>query len=229
MSVTPESAVAPARIVVLISGRGRNLQSLIEACARGHINGRICAVISNRAEVEGLARAEAAGIPALVVPSRGVADRETYDAELAHQLDVLAPDIIVLAGFMRILTPGFVRRYRGRMLNIHPSLLPKYPGLHTHQRALEAGDAEHGATVHFVTEELDGGPPIVQGKFMVREDDTPETLADRVMQLVELKIYPQAVAWLARGAVALSGDVAEYEGRPLTQPKQLDALEPAFR
>lgn len=218
-----------ARIVVLISGAGRNLQAIIDACATHRIDGDIVAVISNRAQAAGLARAQAAGIPTHVLAHQGFADRALYDAALAALIDRHQPDIVVLAGFMRILTADLVRHYRGRMLNIHPSLLPKYPGLHTHRRALEAGDHEHGATVHFVTEELDGGPAIVQGKLIVRPEDTEETLAERVMRDVELKIYPQAVAWLARGDVALVGDRVRFGPGPLRAPLQLDALAEEFR
>lgn len=218
-----------ARIAVLISGQGRNLQALAEACADGRIDGHIVVVVSSRADAPGLQRARAAGIDAQALPARGFADRQAYDDALAALLERYAPDMVVLAGFMRILTPGFVRRYHGRMLNIHPSLLPKYPGLDTHRRALEAGDAEHGATVHFVTEELDGGPAVIQGKFTVRAEDTVESLAQRVMHDIELKIYPQAVAWLARGELSLSDAGVRLHGRALAAPVGLDALEAGFR
>ena len=204
-----------ARIVVLISGRGRNLQALIDACASGLIDGQVVAVISNHAEAGGLARARAAGIPALARSHRDFASREAFDAALIERIDPYQPNIVALAGFMRILTPAFVGHYLGRMVNIHPSLLPKYPGLHTHQRALEAGDRKHGATVHFVTAELDGGPAIIQGQFTVDAQDTADILADRVMQTIELHIYPQALAWLAAGQVRLDGARAAFaNGHP---------------
>lgn len=218
-----------ARIAVLISGQGRNLQALLEACADGRIDGRIVVVISNRMDAGGLLRAQAAGVAAEVLPHRDYPDRERFDAALAQRLDAYAPDIVALAGFMRILTPGFVRRYMGRMVNIHPSLLPRYPGLDTHRRVLQAGDREHGATVHFVTEALDGGPPVIQGQFNVHPEDTPDLLAERVMHDIELKIYPQAVAWLSRGELRLAGDTVMFRGRALAAPLGMAALDEAFR
>jgi phosphoribosylglycinamide formyltransferase 1 len=218
-----------ARIAVLISGRGRNLQAIAAACADGRIPGRIVGVIGSRADAAGLAFACEAGLDAQVVASRDFADRERYDAALAQQVDALQADIVVLAGFMRILTPGFVARYAGRMLNIHPSLLPRHRGLDTHRRVLEAGDREHGATVHFVTAELDGGPAVIQGQFTVRPEDTSESLAERVMRDIELKIYPQAIAWLARGELALCDARACLRGVPLERPAGMDSLEEGFR
>lgn len=216
------------RIAVLISGRGRNLQAVAAACADGRIDGRIVTVISSRAGAAGLDYARAAGLHAETLAHRDFADRAAYDAALAEAIDRQQADIVVLAGFMRILTPAFVARYRGRMLNIHPSLLPRYPGLDTHARALVAGDAEHGATVHFVTEELDGGPAVIQGELTVRPEDTADTLAERVMQDIELRIYPQAVAWLAAGDLRLTGDQAHFKGAALTSPLTLNALDGRF-
>ena len=215
-------------IVVLISGQGRNLQALIEAAAAGKIPGRIAAVISNRAEAPGLERARAAGIPALALPHQAYATRELFDAALAAAIEKFQPDLVVLAGFMRILTDGFIARFRGRLLNIHPSLLPKYPGIKTHERALEAGDAEHGATVHYVTEQLDGGPGIIQGRLTVKPQDDAQSLADRVMDEIELKIYPQAVAWVARGDVRLEQGRVLWRGAPLAAPLTLADLAPEF-
>lgn len=229
MTPSHRRSTVPRRIVVLISGQGRNLQALADACADGRIDGRIAAVVSSRGDAAGLQRARAAGIPTAVLSARDFTDREAYDAALAALLDQYAPDIVVLAGFMRILTPGFVRRYRGRMLNIHPSLLPRYPGLDTHRKALSAGDAEHGATVHFVTEELDGGPSVIQGKLNVRPEDTAESLAERVMHEIELKIYPQTVAWLAQGDLSMEGDRVRFRGQLLDRPLGLDALDEVFR
>ena len=159
-------------VVVLISGGGTNLQSII-AAALNDLPVEIRAVVSNRADAYGLTRAREAGIETRVLDHRGFPDRERYDAALRELIDTFEPGLVVLAGFMRILTPGFVRHYRGRMFNIHPSLLPKYRGLHTHSRALAAGDTEHGATVHFVTEELDGGPAVIQARVPVLPDDDP--------------------------------------------------------
>ncbi|WP_020650789.1 phosphoribosylglycinamide formyltransferase [Solimonas variicoloris] len=218
-----------ARIAVLISGEGRNLQALIDACAAGRIDGRIVVVLSNRADAGGIARALRAGIAVELLSHRDYASREAYDTALVSRLAAYRPDIVVLAGFMRILTPLFIGAYAGRMLNIHPSLLPRHPGLHTHEAALAAGDAEHGATVHFVTDELDGGPRVIQGQFKVRADDTPQTLAARVMAEIELKIYPQAVAWMARGELALTSRGVELRGRILAAPVGMDAVEEAFR
>lgn len=186
------------RIVVLISGQGSNLQALIDAEQSGELNGgHIVAVLSNRADAFGLERARLAGIPAEHLSHRDFADREAFDAALMARIDAHRPDLVVLAGFMRILTPAFVHHYAGRLINIHPSLLPKYPGMNTHARAIEAGEAEHGATVHFVTEGVDEGPVILQGRVPVLPDDTPETLQQRV-HAIEHKIYPEAVRMLCQ-------------------------------
>jgi len=183
----------PTRIVVLISGNGSNLQALIDAERRDELGGgHVVAVISNREDAYGLERARQAGIPAEHLSHKDFADREAFDAALMQRIDAHQPDLVVMAGFMRILTPGFVHHYVGRLINIHPSLLPKYPGLHTHARALEAGDSEHGATVHFVTEAVDEGPVILQGRVPVHPGDTQETLQQRV-HAIEHQIYPEAV------------------------------------
>ena len=184
------------RIVVLISGHGSNLQALMDAEQRGELGGgRIVAVLSNRADAYGLARARKAGIAAEHLSHKDFADRENFDAALAQCIDQHHPDLIVLAGFMRILSPAFVRHYAGRMINIHPSLLPKYPGMHTHARALEAGDPEHGATVHWVTEGVDEGPVILQDRVPIFPGDTPESLQQRV-HAIEHQLYPRAVRML---------------------------------
>lgn len=216
-------------IAVLISGQGRNLQALIGACADGRIAARIAVVVSNRADAGGLEKAKQAGLRTAVIPHGDYATREAFDAALIATLEPHAPDIVVLAGFMRVLTPDFVRRYSGRLLNIHPSLLPKHPGLKTHQKVLLAGDHSHGATVHFVTADLDGGPAIIQGEFMVMPQDTEQSLAQRVMQDVELKIYPQAISWMTRGWLALQDGTVKFRGTPLTAPLGLNALEPEFQ
>ena len=212
--VSPQTDSRKCRVVVLISGSGTNLQALIDAAASEDASFSICAVVSNKPEAFGLTRATDAGIDAVTVSHKDYTDREAFDAALIDAIDQYAPDLVVLAGFMRILTPGFVRHYSGRLLNIHPSLLPKYQGLHTHQRALEAGDREHGVTVHFVTEELDGGPAIVQALVPVEAEDTPDTLAKRV-QVQEHVIYPLAVSWFAEGRLRMVEDRSELDGELL--------------
>lgn len=202
------------RIVVLISGGGSNLQSLLDACSQGLISGEIVGVVSNRPHVKGLERATNYGIPSQVLDHQIFDSREAFDRKLCQVIDSYEPDLVVLAGFMRILTPDFVNHYLGRLLNIHPSLLPKYPGLHTHKKALEAGDQWHGATVHFVTAELDGGPAIIQAKVPVQADDTEATLANRVLAQEHL-IYPRAVQWFASGALRLVNDKSELNGAVL--------------
>jgi phosphoribosylglycinamide formyltransferase-1 len=218
-----------ARLVVLISGQGRNLQAILDAVAARRLPATVAGVVSNRADAAGLARARAAGVPAVVVPHDRYADRAAFDAALLDAVARLRPDIVAMAGFMRVLGDDTVRALKGRMVNIHPSLLPKYRGLNTHRRALEAGDTEHGASVHYVTEELDGGPVVVQGQFMLKPHDNEQTLADRVMQEIELKIYPQALAWMARGELRYAAGVVQFRGRPLAAPLTLADLEPEFR
>lgn len=201
-------------VVVLISGSGSNLQALIDSIANDGNPARIAAVISNRADAYGLVRAQNAGIATTVLDHKGFAGREAFDAALIETIDAHAPDLVILAGFMRILTSDFVRHYQGRLLNIHPSLLPNYKGLHTHQRVIEAGDAEHGCSVHFVTEELDGGPLVVQAVLPVRAGDTAESLAERVHQQ-EHRIYPLAMRWFAEGRLQLRDGQVELDGQPL--------------
>jgi phosphoribosylglycinamide formyltransferase-1 len=204
----------PCNVVVLISGSGSNLQALIDSLAGGDTPAAIRAVISNRADAYGLERARQAGIETCFLDHKSYADRESFDAALIQAIDGFDADLVLLAGFMRILSADFVRHYQGRLLNIHPSLLPKYKGLHTHQRALEAGDAEHGCSVHFVTEELDGGPLVVQAAIPVESDDTPETLAQRV-HVQEHVIYPLAMRWFAEGRVRLGEQGATLDGELL--------------
>jgi len=180
------------RIVILISGRGSNMQAMLKVAAAEHWPVHIAAVISNQPNAAGLDVARAAGIATSAINHRDYPDREQFDAALAELIDQHSPDLIVLAGFMRILTPGFVNRFFGRLINIHPSLLPSFPGLHTHQQAIDAGVKVHGATVHFVTAELDHGPIIAQATVPVLDDDTEDTLAARVLEQ-EHRIYPQAV------------------------------------
>ena len=218
-----------ARLVVVISGRGRNLVALLTAVREGRIPATLVAVLCNRADAPGLAHARAAGVPVRVVEHRDYASRAEFDAALAAALRECRPDIVALAGFMRILGEDFVREFEGRLLNIHPSLLPRHKGLDTHARALAAGDAEHGATVHFVTPQLDGGPRIIQGQFTVGAQDDAQQLAERAMVEVELKIYPQAVAWMARGELRYEHGHAVFRGRPLAEPLTLKDLEHDFQ
>ena len=204
----------PCNVVVLISGSGSNLQALIDSVANDGNPARIAAVICNRAGAYGLERAKQAGITTELLDHKQFDGREAFDAALIQAIDAHQPDLVVLAGFMRILTPGLVQHYSGRLLNIHPSLLPKHKGLHTHQRAIEAGDSEHGCSVHFVTEELDGGPLVVQAVLPVMADDTAESLARRVHQQ-EHQIYPLAVRWFAEGRLRLGAQGAMLDGLPL--------------
>lgn len=202
----------PCNVVVLLSGSGSNLQALIDKLDPS--SARICAVISNRADAYGLERAKAAGIATNLLDHRQIDSRESFDAALIEAVDAHKPQLVVLAGFMRILSADFVRHYAGRLLNIHPSLLPKYKGLHTHQRALDAKDAEHGCSVHFVTEELDGGPLVVQAVVPVNAEDSAASLAERVHRL-EHQIYPLAVSWFADQRLHLGPQGAMLDGKPL--------------
>lgn len=208
-------------VAVLISGSGTNLQALIDSAASG-APFVVGAVISNRADARGLQRAVAAGIPTRVVDHRTFASREAFDAALAETVDAFAPRLVVLAGFMRILTEGFVAHYRGRMINIHPSLLPAFQGLHTHRRALAAGVVEHGASVHFVTGELDGGPVIAQVRVPVHPDDDEAGLAARVLAR-EHELLPEVVSWFAEGRLALRADRVWKDGAMLDAPVQCGA------
>lgn len=201
-------------IVVLISGNGSNLQAIIDACKEKKIKGTLRAVFSNKADAFGLERARNAGIPAHTLTADRFASRDAYDRELMHEIDAWAPDVVVLAGFMRILSPAFVAHYSGRLLNIHPSLLPKYPGLHTHRQALENGDEEHGTSVHFVTDELDGGPVVLQAKVPVFEGDDEDEITARV-QAQEHAIYPLVVSWFVEGRLKMHHNAAWLDGQRL--------------
>jgi len=214
---------SPTRVAVLISGEGSNLQALIDAERTGELKAKIVAVVSNRGAARGLERARTAGIDARHVPSPG-AERSGYDAALAGALAPYAPDLLVLAGFMRILGPEFVASFAGRMLNIHPSLLPSYTGLETHRRVLAAGERWHGATVHFVTAELDAGPSVLQYRLRVRAGDTADSLAARV-HVGEHLILPRAVQWFAQGRLRLASGSVMLDGRPLPRPKLVDEPE----
>ncbi|MDX1803608.1 MAG: phosphoribosylglycinamide formyltransferase [Alcanivorax sp.] len=205
------------RLVVLISGSGTNLQAIIDASDKGELDAETVLVLSNRADAPGLQRAEQAGIATASLDHRAYHSREAFDQAMIEIIDAQQPDTVVLAGFMRILSPLFVRHYAGRLINIHPSLLPRYRGLNTHARALEAGDHEHGCSVHFVTEELDGGPLIAQASIPIAANDTVESLSKRVQQR-EHQLYPQVLQWRAQQRLQLTDTGVILDGKPL--PKQ---------
>jgi len=209
------------RLAVLVSGGGSNLQAIMDRIAAGTLAARIASVVSDRPGAYALERARAAGIPATCLDYATAGGREAFGQRLAALLEGLRPDLVVLAGFMRILPDALVERYRGRMLNVHPSLLPKYPGLHTYRRVLEAGDAWHGSTVHFVTPELDAGPAIIQYRIRVRSDDTEETLRERV-QRGEHVIYPLAIGQVIEGRVVLRDGHVWRDGVPSQGPEVMD-------
>lgn len=217
------SSTEPLKLVVLISGSGTNLQAFIDAIGRDELNAQICAVISNRPGVGGLTRAEQAGIETKVLDHTEFDSREAFDQALMALIDTFNPQLVILAGYMRILTGDFVTHYHQRMLNIHPSLLPHYKGLNTHQRALDAGDREHGCSVHYVTEELDDGPVILQAAVPVLAGDDAAALAARVQEK-EHVIYPLAVNLIASGRLQFSGETLLLDGNELEQPLQLDAI-----
>lgn len=206
-----------ANAVVLLSGSGSNLQALIDATSEPRHPLRIVAAVSDKPEAFGLRRAQAAGIDASSLSPAEFPDRDSYDAALAARVAAYEPDLVILAGFMRILGPAFTDTFDGRTLNVHPALLPAYKGLDTHRRVLEAGDPVHGTSVHFVTEELDGGPCIIQALVDVRPGDTPATLSARV-QAAEHKIYPMAARWFAEGRLRLDQGTAVLDERPLEEP-----------
>jgi phosphoribosylglycinamide formyltransferase-1 len=207
-------------IAIVISGRGSNMLAIARACAGGRLDAEVQCVIADRLGAAGLAHAAALGLATLMVPYRDFPDRESFEAALATRIDASGARLVVLAGFMRILTPGFTARYAGRLLNVHPSLLPRYPGLHTHARALAAGDREHGASIHFVTGELDGGPVVLQARVPVLAGDTPESLAARV-QTQEYRLYPRVIGWIAAGRLRLADGKPELDGRILEIPLDL--------
>ena len=208
------SSAGAAGLAILISGRGSNMQAFIDACASGQLEATVSVVVSNKPDAAGLLRAEQAGIATRCINHRNYESREAFDQALVDCLAGYRVDLVILAGFMRILTPVFIEPFAGRLLNIHPSLLPKYPGLNTHQRALDAGDEEAGVTVHFVTPELDGGPPVLQAKVPVLPGDTADTLAQRVI-VEEHVIYPLAARWYLQGRLRLAGGKATLDGKPL--------------
>lgn len=205
------------KIAVLISGQGSNLQTLIDACQTGQIQAKITCVISNKADAYGLTRAQSAGIFSRVFLRTDFTNNLEMDDAIGDELEKQGVDLIVLAGYMKILTPAFTRRFAGKILNIHPSLLPKYPGLHTYQRALEAGDNEHGTTVHFVNEEVDGGAIVLQAKVPIFPQDSIEDIEARTREQ-EYRIYPMVVKWFVEERLVLKDGVAYLDGKPL--PKQ---------
>lgn len=202
------------RIVVLISGGGTNLQALIDACNTEYIHGEVVGVVSNKADVYGLTRAEQAGIAHHTISHKDYDAREIYDQALISKINLFKPDLVILAGFMRILSAHFVQQYEGKLLNIHPSLLPKYQGLNTHQRAIDAHDKEHGVSVHFVTEELDGGPVILQAKVPIFDGDTADDLAARIHEQ-EHRIYPLVVKWFCEDRLMMKAEKALLDGNNL--------------
>lgn len=204
-------------VVILISGRGSNLQAIIDQALNDSLPIEIRAVISNRPDAAGLELAQTHQLTTACVDHRQFTSREDFDQALQQCIDQFDPQLVILAGFMRILTPGFVQHYRGRMLNIHPSLLPKFQGLNTHQRAIEAGETEHGASIHFVTEELDGGPVIAQARVPVQHDDSADSLAARVLEQ-EHRLYPTVIRWFAEQRLALIGNQVIFDGQALREP-----------
>jgi phosphoribosylglycinamide formyltransferase-1 len=208
-------------VVILISGRGSNLQAIIDCVRKGALNVDIRAVLSNRPDADGLRVAQAAGIPTAVIDHTRYPDRSSFDQALQAEIDRMQPGLVILAGFMRLLTAGFVAHYHGRMVNIHPALLPDLPGLNTHQRAIAAGYHEHGASVHFVSTDMDGGPVLVQARVAISPEDTPASLAARVLEL-EHRIYPLAIQWFAERRIFLDdrGQIV-FDGKPLIRPREL--------
>ena len=207
---------SPLPLVVLISGSGSNLQAIMDACAKGEINAEVRAVISNRPDAYGLERARNAGITTHLLDHRNFQDRRSFEGELEQVIDSYHPGLVVLAGFMRILTAEFVNHYLGRLINIHPSLLPNFQGLNTHQRAIDEGASEHGVSVHFVTPELDGGPVIIRAAVSVVASDDAQSLAQRVL-VQEHIIYPTAIGWYAEGRLCLKESQALLDNQPIMQ------------
>ncbi|MEA2080508.1 MAG: phosphoribosylglycinamide formyltransferase [Pseudomonadota bacterium] len=214
----------PLSLLVLISGRGSNLKAILDAIRRGELPAVVTAVISDKVRAPGLEYARQENIDTLALDAADYPDKDGYDRALQGLIDRFEPGLVVLAGFMRILTPAFVHHYQGRLINIHPSLLPEFRGLNTHRRAIDKGVREHGASVHFVTGELDGGPVFAQLRMPVLPDDDAERLAARVLKQ-EHRLYPQAIRWLAEGRVSLNGEQLLLDQQPMQQPLQIDADE----
>jgi phosphoribosylglycinamide formyltransferase-1 len=216
------SETAPRKIAILISGRGSNMAAITSAAANGLLNVEIVGVIADRPDAEGLVIAADRGLPTAIIHAKALGGQAAFERALAADLAARGAELIVLAGFMRILSAEFIALYAGRILNIHPSLLPAYPGLHTHARVLKAGEARHGASVHFVTAELDGGPVILQAEVPVLPGDSEASLAARVLVL-EHRLYPQALAWVAAGRARMQGTKYEFDGQIQSQPMELPA------
>nr|WP_221801897.1 phosphoribosylglycinamide formyltransferase [Oceanobacter mangrovi] len=209
-----DAALDQPRIVILISGTGSNMLAIADAIKAGQIDAMVAGVICNRPDAAGIQYAKDRDLPVEVIDHKNFTSREDFDFAMMKAIDGFAPDLVVLAGFMRILTPDFVRRYEGRMVNIHPSLLPKYHGLHTHQRAIDAGDSEHGVSVHYVTEELDGGPVIAQAVVSIDVEDDADSLKRKVQQQ-EHVLYPIVVKWCTEGRLLMKNGVATLDGKPI--------------
>jgi len=216
-----ETPSAPLGLAVIISGRGSNMLAIARACQAGAVNARVLRVIADRDSAAGIAVAQSLGLETAVIPARSFPDKPAFETALAREIDASGASLVVLAGFMRILSPEFTARYEGRMLNIHPSLLPAYKGLHTHERVLAAGDASHGVTVHFVTAELDGGPLLLQARIAVKPGDTAETLSARIQQREHI-IYPQVIHWIASGRLRWQDGGPWLDGKALQQPVLLE-------
>jgi phosphoribosylglycinamide formyltransferase-1 len=214
------SAAPALPLAVIISGRGSNMVAIARACAAGQINARVARVIADRPGAGGIALARELELEVSVVPAHDYANRSAFEDALHTAIDNSGAKLVVLAGFMRILSPQFTQAYAGALLNIHPSLLPRHPGLHTHERALQAGDREHGATVHFVSGELDAGPRVLQARVPVLPGDTPDSLSARV-QAQEHIIYPRVVGWIAAGRLRLEGNTVRFDGKTLAEPLDL--------
>jgi len=209
------------KIVVLVSGGGSNLQSILDHCTSNEIQGQVIAVISNRPNAMGLQRAVKAGADAITLDHKQFETRASFDDALSRRIDFYQPDLIILAGFMRILTDEFVNRHLGKMINIHPSLLPKYPGLHTHRRALEAKDNHAGATVHYVTPELDGGPLVLQSEVKIDENEDELSLSKKVLA-TEHQLYPTVVKWICEGRLTFAEGLPVLDGETLLFPLKMD-------
>ncbi len=218
-----QSASAPFDLVVLLSGRGSNLQAILNAIDTGELTARVVAVISNRIDAKGLEIARQYKLDTLALEASDYSDKEAYDFALLSLIDRFNPSLIALAGFMRILTPAFVQHFQGRMINIHPSLLPDFRGTNTHQRALDAGVSEHGASVHLVTEELDGGPVVAQVRIAVSPQDTEQSLADRVLS-EEHKLYPTVIEWFAQGRIRAEGNQVFLDQQQLKKPRIIETV-----
>ncbi len=210
----------PLSLVVLISGRGSNLRAILDAIASGRLPATVSAVISSNTTASGLEYARSNNIDILALDPADYPERIQYDRALQGLIERFSPDLVVLAGFMRVLSAEFVQHFRARLINIHPSLLPAFRGLHTHRKVLEAGATEHGASVHFVTEKLDGGPVIAQAQVPILADDTAETLAARVLEQ-EHRLYVQVIHWIAEGRIRCEGEQVLFDEQPLQQPRQL--------